>query len=93
MQYLLKSVKWRCGGSLSAHQTSGADVMGSNQGWDLLIRSLLIRSLLIRSFAHLLICSNRSDQMSDCERFAQIAQDKRATVSESLRLLMSKERL
>ena len=43
--------------------------------------------------AHSLICSDRSNQqMSDCERFAQIAQDKWATVSESLRLLMSKER-
>ena len=38
----------------------------------------------------MLIRSDRSNfQMSDCERFAQIAQEKRATVSESLRLLMS----
>ena len=29
--------------------------------------------------------------MSDCERFAQIAQDKSATVSESLRLLRGNE--
>ena len=29
--------------------------------------------------------------LSDCERFAQIAHDKRATVSEALRLLMTKE--
>ena len=43
-----------------------------------LIHSSLI---LIRSF--------RSDQMSDCERFAQIAQDEWATVSESLRSLRS----
>ena len=41
----------------------------------------LICSSLIRSF-----CSN---QMSDCERFAKIAQDKSATVSESLRSLRS----
>ena len=33
-----------------------------------------------------------SDQMSDCEQFAQITQDKWATVSESLRLLMTNER-
>ena len=36
-----------------------------------------------------LIRSDRSNQMSDCERFTQ---DKWATVSESLRSLMSKER-
>ena len=45
---------------------------------NLLICSSLICSLLIRL--------NCSDQMSDCERLAQIAQDKWATVSESLRL-------
>ena len=44
-----------------------------------------------RSFAHLLICLDCSDQMSDCERFAQIAQDKWATVSKSHRSLMPKE--
>ena len=41
-----------------------------------------IRSFAHHSFAHLLIlliCSFRSNQMSDCERFAQIAQDKWAT--------------
>ena len=42
-------------------------------------------NLLIRSF--------RSNQMSDCERFAQIAQDKWATVSESLRSLMINEQM
>ena len=41
------------------------------QGWE------LAHALI----AHSLICSDRSDQMSDCERFAQIAQDKWATVS------------
>ena len=35
-----------------------------------------IRSFAHRSFAHSLICSFRSNQMSDCEQFAQIAQDK-----------------
>ena len=45
----------------------------------------LIRSSLIRSF--------RSNQMSDFERFAQIAQDKWATVSESLRSLRGNERM
>ena len=44
----------------------------------------LIRSSLIHSF-----CSN---QMSDCERFAQITQDKWATVSESLISLKLNER-
>ena len=35
-----------------------------------------IRSFAHRSFAHSLICSFRSNQMIDCECFAQIAQDK-----------------
>ena len=35
----------------------------------------------------------RSNQMSHCERFPQIAQDKWATMSESLRLLRGNERL
>ena len=38
-----------------------------------------------------LICSFCSTQMSYCERFAQIAQDKWATVSISLRLLRGNE--
>ena len=42
-------------------------------------------------FAHLIIHSFRSNQMSDYERFAQIAQDKWATVSESLRSLETNE--
>ena len=49
-------------------------------------------------FAHSLICSFRSNQMSgDCERFAQISQDKWATqrkwaiVSDSLRSLRGNE--
>ena len=45
-------------------------------------------------FAHLLIThlSFRLNQMSNCKRFAQIPQDKWATVSKSFRLLISKER-
>ena len=39
----------------------------------------------------LLIGSFHSNQMSDCELFAQIAQDKWATVSKSLRLLWGNE--
>ena len=39
-----------------------------------------------------LICSFRSNQMSGCERFAKIAQDKWAIVSESLRSFMTNER-
>ena len=37
------------------------------------------------------IRSDRSGQMSDCERIAQVTHVKRATVSESLRLFMTKE--
>ena len=48
-----------------------------------------IPGLGIRSFAHR---SFRSNQMSDCEQFAQIAQDKWATVRESLRSLRGNER-
>ena len=44
-------------------------------------------------FAPSLICSFRSNQMSDCERFAKIAQDKWATVSEWLRSHRGNERL
>ena len=39
-------------------------------------------------FAHLLLCSDCSNQMSNCEQFAQIAQNKWATIRESLRSLM-----
>ena len=67
-----------------------------------LIAHLLICSLLICSFAHLLkslrsneqlwaICSDCSGQVSNCEQIAKVAQDKWATVRESLRLLMTKE--
>ena len=41
------------------------------QGWEF-AHSLINHSLI----AHLLILSFPSNQMSDCERFAQIAQDK-----------------
>ena len=51
------------------------------QGWEF-AHSLIAHSL-IRSF--------RSNQMRDCERFAQIAQDKWATVRESLRSLRGNE--
>ena len=78
-----------------------------NQGWG------FDHSLI----AHLLICSNRLDQMSDLlrslrtneqkwanrsghscqknnfEQIAQAAQDKRETVSDSLRSLMINERM
>ena len=42
------------------------------QGWLCVLQGWEFVHLLI---AHLLICSFRSNQMSDCERFAQIAQD------------------
>ena len=41
--------------------------------------------------AHELICSNGSGQMSECERFTRVAQDKWVTVSKLLRLLMTNE--
>ena len=53
------------------------------QGWE------FIHSLI----AHSLICSNRSEQMSECERFVKVTQDKWATVRESLRSLMTNERM
>ena len=37
------------------------------------------------------IYSDRSRQMSDCERIAQVSQDKWATMSKQLRLLMTNE--
>ena len=43
--------------------------------------------------AHLRIHSFPSNQMSDCERFAQISQDKWATVSKWLRSLRGNEQL
>ena len=54
------------------------------------------KSLLAFRAGNSLICSSvirsdRSNQMSDSEQFAQIAQDKWATVSKSLRSLISKE--
>ena len=42
----------------------------------LICQGLGIPSFPHRSFAHLLICSDCSDQMSDSEQFAQIVQDK-----------------
>ena len=48
--------------------------------------------LLISLIAHSLICSFRSNQMSVCERFSQIAQDKWATMSELLWSLRGNER-
>ena len=62
------------------HTLTGVYILtgGELQGWE---------------FTYSLIRSDHSNQMSDCEWFAQIAKDKWATVSESLRSLMSKERL
>ena len=51
------------------------------KGWE------FVHSLI----AHLLICSNCSEKMSECERFTQVAQDKWATVSKSLSSLMTNE--
>ena len=59
-------------------------------------RNKLFMSIQGWKFAHLLIaysliCSFRSNRLSNCERFAQIAQDKWVTVSELLRLLRGNE--
>ena len=51
-----------------------------------------IRSFAHSFIAHLLIRSFCSNQMSDCEQFTQIAQDKWATLSKSLRWLRGNER-
>ena len=55
------------------------------------LSGLGIRSFTHCSFAHLLIRSFCSNQMSNCERFTQIAQDKWATLSEALRSLWGNE--
>ena len=55
------------------------------QDWEF-AHSLIAHSLIC-SFAHSLIRSNRSNQISECKLFTQIAQDKWATVSESFWLL------
>ena len=68
---------------------SRCDVMSQGQGWE---------------FAHLLrllrtnerLWANRPDRsgrISNCERIAQVAHDRRATVSDLLRTLMIKERM
>ena len=53
------------------------------------LTGLRICSFRYRSF---IICSFRSNQMSHCEQFAQISQDKWATVSKLLRSLRGNER-
>ena len=71
------------------------------QGWEF-AHSLIAHSL-IHSFAHSLIllkknerpwanCSGRSEEMSDREQFAQVAQDKWATVSKSAQKKWANER-
>ena len=56
-----------------------------------LICSFAHRSFAHSLIAHLLIRSFRSNQMSDCERFTQIAQDKWVIVRELLRSLRGNE--
>ena len=68
------------------------------------IGNSLIRSFAHRPFAHSLkidhfnerlwaICSDCSRQMRDCEQIAKDAHDKRASMSDSLRVLMIKEQM
>ena len=67
------------------------------QGWELphsLIAHLLITHSLILLKSNERLCailSERSRQMSDCERITQVTQEKGATVSDSLRSLMINE--
>ena len=65
-------------------RTRNFRTLKSNTFAKIRVGNLLIRSSLIRS--------DRWNQMSNFDQFAQIAKDKWATVSESLRLLKSKER-
>ena len=55
--------------------------------------NLLIRSSLIRSFAHSLIRSFCPNQMGDCERFAQIAQDKWANEQFAQKIWIKKSKI
>ena len=62
------------------------------QGWEF-PHSLIAHSLIsLKSKERLrAIRSDRSRQMSDCERIVQVAHIKRATVSEMLRSLITNE--
>ena len=90
---------WRCGGSLemwwllyrekvATLRRFGGFLMEmwwlliGDQGWE------FAHSLI----AHSLICSFRTNQMSDCEQITQVAQRKWATVSELLRSYKTNER-
>ena len=57
-----------------------------------MIQQNRVRNLGVRSFAHSLFRSKSLKSKSVCERFAPVALYKRATLSNSLRLLMTKER-
>ena len=94
LQLLWLWIFFRAGNSLIAHSLIRSFAHS-------LITHSLIHSFthsLIHSFTHSLIhsfhsfCSFCLNQMSNCERFAQIGQDKLATVSKSLMSLISKER-
>ena len=64
------------------------------QGWEF-AHSLIDHSLILLKSIEWLwaICSDRSRQMSDCERIAQVVQDKWATMSDLLRSLMINDQM
>ena len=70
-----------------------------NPGRVMLLNFFILISLLTITFqqggefAHSLIHSFSSNQMSDCERFTQIAKDKWATVSDLLRTLRGNKQM
>ena len=68
--------------------------------WKLILLVLMCKVTCQRSttgvfhrFGNSLIRSNFSEQMSKCEQFAEVAQDKWATLSESLRSFMTNEQM
>ena len=101
-EYMRKYFIWIRGCEKNGDTNPRSPVPGSNLGpgpphsvvWGATDHTVILSGLGIRSFTHrsLLICSFLSNQISNCERLTQIAQDKWATGSESGRSLMSKER-
>ena len=86
-------------GGLWDSEPDSSVVKGQDQGWE--FAHLLIAHSLIRSFAHFdksneqpwANCSGCSEEMSDLEQIAQVAQDKWAALSDSLRSLRENERM
>ena len=65
-----------------------------NQGWEFAqIKWATVSDSLKKNEQPWANCSGRSRQMSDCERFTQVAHDKWATMSDSLRSRMINKRM